>query len=258
MNRYGPMFERPAAVLRAALLCIVAALAPILGGALDAHVGPHAAFSGPSAAADMLAIEIAQAPGAAANTPGSFDFYVFSLSWSPSFCETPAAERARGQCETGANLGFVVHGLWPQYARGFPSDCSPAGRVPSRIALEGARDLYPSEGLARHEWAKHGTCSGKSPTDYFADVRRARDTVAIPVPFATANETQTWAPIDIMRAFIGANPRLRPGMLGVTCQNGELQEVRICFSKDLREFQNCPEISRQGCRSGEISVPPLH
>src|ERR1700752_4296533 len=40
-----------------------------------------------------------------------------------------------------------------------------------------------------------------------------------------------------MRAFIAANPRLRPGMLGVTCQDGELQEVRICFSKDLREFQ---------------------
>jgi ribonuclease T2 len=258
LNGYGVMFERPAAVLRAALLCIAAAIALIIGLAFDADAGPLAALSGLSAAAEMLAVEKVQVPGAGRNTPGNFDFYVFSLSWSPSFCETPAAERARGQCETGANLGFVVHGLWPQYARGFPLDCSPAGRVPSRVALEGARDLYPSEGLARHEWAKHGTCSGKSPTDYFADVRRARDTVAIPVPFATANETQTWAPIDIMRGFIAANPRLRPGMLGVICQNGALQEVRICFSKDLREFQNCQEISRQGCRAGEISVPPTH
>ncbi len=236
-----------------------AAAVPVLCFGLAAPAGPQAAISGlPRAASEVLSFEKAQAPGAAANSPGNFDFYVFALSWSPSFCETPAAARARGQCETGAHLGFVVHGLWPQYAHGFPSDCSPAGRVPSRIALEGARDLYPSEGLARHEWAKHGTCSGKSPTDYFADVRRARDSVAIPFPFTAANEQQTWAPIDVMRAFIAANPRLRPGMLGVTCQHGELQEVRICFSKDLRQFQACPEISRQGCRAREISLPPMH
>jgi Ribonuclease T2 family len=160
-------------------LRVAAAVTLIFGGTVAAPAGSEVDFRGlRGAAAQTLPIANAQAPGAAANSPGNFDFYVFSLSWSPSFCETPAAERARGQCETGANLGFVVHGLWPQYARGFPSDCSPAGRVPSRIALEGARDLYPSLGLARHEWAKHGTCSGKSPTDYFADVRRARDTVA--------------------------------------------------------------------------------
>ena len=29
------------------------------------------------------------------NAPGEFDFYVLSLSWSPSFCEE-AAERGRG------------------------------------------------------------------------------------------------------------------------------------------------------------------
>ncbi len=237
----------------------VAAVALALCAGLAAQVRPQAGMCGLRRAAPAATlIDYAQTRGAAANTPGNFDFYVFSLSWSPGFCETPAAERARGQCASGSQLGFVVHGLWPQYTRGFPSDCSPAGRVPSRVALEGARDLYPSEGLARHEWAKHGTCSGKSPTDYFADVRRARDAVAIPIPFTTAKEQQTWAPIDIMRAFIAANPRLRPGMLGVACQNGELQEIRICFTKELREFQACPRISRQGCRAAEISVPPIH
>ncbi len=165
--------------------------------------------------------------------------------------------RARNQCDTGANLGFVVHGLWPQYEHGFPSDCGPAARFPSRIALESARGLYPSEGLARHEWQKHGTCSGKSPTDYFADVRRARDSVVIPSPFAAPKEQKTWTPVDIARAFIAANPRLRPGMLGVACTGSVLQEVRICFSKDLRDFHACPEVSRQGCRVRGVSVPPV-
>ncbi|MCI0467036.1 MAG: ribonuclease T2 [Beijerinckiaceae bacterium] len=192
-----------------------------------------------------------------ADIPGNFDFYVLSLSWSAGFCASPDAARGRKQCETGANLGFVVHGLWPQYEYGYPSDCGAAARTPSRMALESAKGLYPDEGLARHEWRKHGTCSGKSPTDYFADVRRARDAVTIPLPFASAKEKQTWTTIDIMRAFTAANPRLRPGMLGVACNSGVLQEVRICFSKDLREFRVCPEISRQGCRAREISVPPI-
>jgi ribonuclease T2 len=223
-----------------------------------ARAAPPAAFVGPNhgaSAATILPLRV-QARGGA-GTPGDFDFYVLSLSWSSGFCETPAAARARGQCDTGVNLGFVVHGLWPQYEHGYPSDCGPAARYPSRIALESAQGLYPSEGLARYEWRKHGTCSGKSPTDYFTDVRRARESIVIPTPFAAPKEQQTWTPIDIARAFIAANPRLRTGMLGVACAGSVLQEVRICFSKDLRDFHACPEVSRQGCRVRDVSVPPL-
>ncbi len=190
-----------------------------------------------------------------ASQPGDFDFYVFSLSWSPGFCA--GDDKGRSQCAVGSNLGFVVHGLWPQYAHGFPSDCGPAGRYPSRIALQSADRLFPDEGLARYEWRKHGTCSGKSPTDYFADVRRAHDAVKVPPPFLNASQQQTWAPVDIERAFIAANPRLRPGMLAVACQRGNLQEVRICFSKDLRDFQACPEVVQSDCRTRNIAVPPM-
>jgi len=190
-----------------------------------------------------------------ASRPGDFDFYVLSLSWSPGFCATDS--KSRSQCAAGANLGFVVHGLWPQYDHGFPSDCGPAGRYPSRAAVQSVDGLYPDEGLARYEWRKHGTCSGKSPTDYFADVRRAHDAIVIPKPFQEAKEQQSWVPIDIERAFIAANPRLRPGMLAVACRAGVLEEVRFCFSKDLREFQACPEVVRADCRGSNISVPPV-
>jgi ribonuclease T2 len=190
-----------------------------------------------------------------ASVPGDFAFYVLSLSWSPGFCATGGAEKHRSQCETGTGLGFVVHGLWPQYETGFPSDCGPAGRSPSRIALEGAKGVYPDVNLARYEWRKHGTCSGKSPTDYFADVRRARDAVEVPPPFRAASDKQTWTPIDIERAFIAANPKLRPDMMGIACRSGVLEEVRICLSKDLREFHTCPEVSRGSCRTRELRVP---
>ncbi|MGQ0443915.1 MAG: ribonuclease T2 family protein [Beijerinckiaceae bacterium] len=229
-----------------------------LAWAWPSLAGPPAAFCAPDGCASpapLLPLRVQALRGA--GTPGSFDFYILALSWSPGFCATPAGARAHGQCDLGANLGFVVHGLWPQYEHGFPSDCGPAARVPSRQALRSAHGLYPNDGLARHEWQKHGTCSGKSPTDYFADVRRARDSIVVPAPFTAAKEKQTWTPIDILRAFIASNARLRPGMLGVACTSGVLQEVRICFSKDLRDFHACPEISRQGCRAREIAVPPI-
>ena len=189
--------------------------------------------------------------------PGAFGFYVLSLSWSSGFCETKAPDKASKQCDAGANLGFVVHGLWPQYEQGFPSDCGPAGRTPSRTALDGTKDLFPDEGLARYEWRRHGTCSGKSPTDYFADVRKARAAIVIPQPFREAKQGQTWTPVDIQRAFLAANPKLQQGMLAVSCKSGILQDVRICFSKDLQEFRACPEVSRQFCRTREVSVPAM-
>lgn len=223
-----------------------------------AQAAPQAFLWGPSLCARGAgAVPLKVQARGQGGTPGDFDFYVLSLSWSSGFCETAAGWQARGQCDAGANLGFVVHGLWPQYEHGYPSDCGPAARFPSRTALETAQGLYPSEGLARHEWRTHGTCSGKSPTDYFADVRRARESIVIPAPFAAPKEPQTWTPVDIARAFIAVNPRLRPGMLGVVCAGSVLREVRICLSKDLRDFHACPEVSRQGCRVREISVPPL-
>jgi ribonuclease T2 len=229
-----------------------------LAGLCPARAAPVAPFCGRdrcASEAELSPFKVQAQRGG--GTPGNFDFYVLSLSWSSAFCETAAAARARGQCDPGANLGFVVHGLWPQYEHGFPSDCGPAARFPSRVAVESTQGLYPSEGLARYEWRKHGTCSGKSPTDYYADVRRARDAIVIPAAFVAPKDIQTWTPVDIVRAFIAANSRLRPGMLGVACARGALQEVRICFSKDLRNFQACPEVARQGCRAREVSVPPV-
>ncbi len=190
-----------------------------------------------------------------ASRSGDFDFYVLALSWSPGFCATGGNEKARTQCEPGAGKNFVVHGLWPQYEQGFPQDCGNGDRQPSRIALDAAKDLYPDERLARYEWRKHGVCAGKSPSDYFADVRRAREAINVPREFAAPRDDQTWAPVDIARAFESANPRLRPGMSAIECKSGMLQEVRFCMSKDLREFRACPEVARRTCRAREIRVP---
>jgi ribonuclease T2 len=188
--------------------------------------------------------------------PGHFDFYVLALSWSPGFCDTAGSAKGGEQCAPGAGLGFVVHGLWPQNQHGYPSDCDTTAR-PGRAALELTRGLYPSAGLAIHEWRKHGSCTGLSPNEYFATVRRAREAVTIPPALEHPTEPQTVAPLELARAFATANPGLRTDMMAVTCRQDELAEVRLCFTKDLRGFTTCPEIARGACRTRSISVLPV-
>jgi ribonuclease T2 len=189
--------------------------------------------------------------------PGDFDFYLLTLSWSPGFCATPAGSRAGDQCAAGSGLGFVVHGLWPQNQHGYPSDCDKYSRAPSRVALQEADGVYPSEGLARYEWRKHGTCTGLSPQAYFASARRARDSIAIPNALKAPTEQQSMSPRDIVRAFTDANRGLRADEMAITCSGGQLQDVRICLSKDLRQPIPCPEVARQICRASRITVAPL-
>lgn len=188
---------------------------------------------------------------------GEFDFFVLALSWSPGFCALEGDEKRREQCAAGSGLGFVLHGLWPQNERGYPIECGPAGRSPSRAAMDVARQIFPEEGLARHQWRKHGVCAGGSPTDYFTDAKRARAAVVIPQEFKAVDRVRTWSPIDLERAFIAANPGLRADMMSVACRRNELQEVRICFTKDLRSFRTCEEVDRSGCRARDISVQPV-
>ena len=97
------------------------------------------------AVAFSLAAGLARGQDRRQNQPGEFDFYVLALSWSPSFCEA-AGERGtppRQQC--GARpYSFVVHGLWPQYEKGFPEFCrQPAPRL-DRSIVSGMLDLMPS------------------------------------------------------------------------------------------------------------------
>lgn len=186
--------------------------------------------------------------------PGAFDFYVLALSWSPGFCALEGDRKGRGQCRTGSGLGFVVHGLWPQYERGYPANCNASERSPSRLALAEAEGVFPDEGLARYEWRRHGTCSGKSPADYFRDVRRARDQVRVPDQFARGAGEQSFRAVDIERAFVAANPGLRADMMSVACRRGLLQEVRICLERDLRGFRRCPEVDQAGCGFGPVRI----
>ena len=194
------------------------------------------------------------------NAPGEFDFYVLSLSWSPSFCEA-AQERNNGgrsqqmQCG-GRPYAFVVHGLWPQYDRGFPNYCQrPSPRLDRNI-MQSMLDLMPAPGLVFNEWDKHGTCSGLGARAYFEAIRKARAGVKIPDEYLDLATARTVAPDAVEEAFIRVNPGLSRSAIAVTCDRNRLSEVRICLSKDL-QFRACEEIDRRACRRDSIVMPPM-
>lgn len=193
------------------------------------------------------------------NEAGRFDFYVLALSWSPSFCES-SRERNGGrsnlqQCGERP-YSFVVHGLWPQYERGFPRECQvPAPRL-NRNIVNSMLDLMPSPRLVFNQWDRHGTCSGLNGQQYFDLVRKARETVKIPDQFHDLTGYKMVTPAEVEQAFVDANPGLPRAGIAVTCDTRRLSEVRICMSKDL-QFRDCSEVDRRSCRNEKVVMPPV-
>ena len=76
-----------------------------------------------------------------------FDFYVLSLSWSPTYCGSEAGRDDRQQCGSGRPYAFVVHGLWPQYERGWPEDCRLREKWVPEDIIDAMLDIMPSKKL---------------------------------------------------------------------------------------------------------------
>ncbi|WP_274629387.1 ribonuclease T2 family protein [Arvimicrobium flavum] len=189
-------------------------------------------------------------------TGSGFDFYVLALSWSPSYCEAEGEDANRQQCKADRPYAFIVHGLWPQFEHGYPQDCPVVETEVPRQALRTLYDIMPSAGLIRHQWRKHGSCSGLSQTDYFAVLRKARQAVTVPGEFAGLNDYRTVAPDNVERSFLQSNAGLPGDGIAVTCDKHYLREIRICLSKDL-EFRSCPEVDSRSCRLSTTVMPPV-
>jgi ribonuclease T2 len=194
---------------------------------------------------------------------GVFDYYLLALSWSPTFCADVGDQRGDPQCNArGRPYAFVLHGLWPQYERGWPQDCeSPdRGYVPRPVAQR-MLDIMPSERLVFHEYRKHGTCSGLGVDGFFDLARRLHDKVRIPPRFVgLADPRTTVSPRGLIEDFMSANPGLEPDMIVVACggAGNRLKEVRICFDKG-GNFRACGRNENQArlCRAERMYVPPV-
>jgi ribonuclease T2 len=197
------------------------------------------------------------------NAPGEFDYYALVLSWSPTYCADRGRDRADDtQCNRrdGRRYSFVLHGLWPQFENGYPSNCRLPRRpfVPDPV-ISSMLDVMPSRGLVIHEYRTHGTCSGMDPAQYFATARRLFDSINIPDRFRNPFESQIVSAADVEREFLRANPQFRPDMIAVDCggAGGSLREVRLCLTRDGKP-RSCGqnETRRRLCTANQVFIPP--
>lgn len=190
----------------------------------------------------------------AAGAPGVLDYYVLSMSWSPEHCASPAGASDNTQCAGLRKFGFIIHGLWPQFERRGPQNC--AQSAPPRAIIDQMLPLMPSERLIRHQWSKHGTCSGLTPASYFTATRRAFDSVSQPPRFKNPTSQVMVAPAKARQEILAANPQLSPGAIALQCRGRFFQELRVCFDKNLKP-RPCGRDVRDTCRADEMIVRPL-
>ena len=150
---------------------------------------------------------------------------------------------------------LTIHGLWPQYADGtWPSTCSfeefdedimeefgwnviesmwpnVKATLPSSVSTVSNLDDYSS--FWKHEWSKHGTCSGLSQRDYFGSALKQ----FIPTPsivyehYRRSTQTNQPSPYFSKKQFLDAYGEL--GQVVPVCSHGKyLSEIRICLDKD--------------------------
>ncbi|MEM8632492.1 MAG: ribonuclease T2 [Pseudomonadota bacterium] len=206
--------------------------------------------------APILALALALAAPALAegDQPGEFDYYVLALSWSPSWCEIEGDAREADQCNPGSGYGWILHGLWPQYEDGWPSDCRTTERDPNRRMTRDMADIMGSSGLAWHQWKKHGRCAGLPAARYFDLSRQAYEAVARPDVFRRLPDPVEIRPDVIEEAFIAANPGLSPSHMTVSCRDGHIVELRVCLTKGLAP-RDCTGPAARSCGRAATLLP---
>lgn len=183
---------------------------------------------------------------------GTPTHYVLALSWEPGFC---AGHDGKPECAAETPNGFdarhfTLHGLWPdprEYCgasaqaiaadkagdwRALPAvDLSAATRARLAQAMPGTQSR-----LERHEWLKHGTCSGVDADAYFGRALSFLDAInASLVQRLFAGAVGKTLSRDAIRAAFdsafgaGAGDRLR---LSCTRSGGERQITELTLGLD--------------------------
>lgn len=187
------------------------------------------------------------------------DHYILALSWQPAFCERNAAKPECRELDGAdfAATNLALHGLWPNGGGDeHPFYCGVAAVDRGRDE-DGAWCALPETGadqatqsdlaqvmpgslscLDRHEWIKHGTCTGLGADSYFDESARL------------VREVQTTRLAELLRSNIGKQVSRRDlleafeqefgagaaGALEVTCRRedgrADLAEIRLALRRD--------------------------
>ena len=194
---------------------------------------------------------------------GDFDVYLLAQSWAPHFC-CQHADRCHTVPWAFSANHLSLHGLWPGFltprnGQTFPAGCEAAKRLLPHLLPREYIDVAPSFAtydaasrqatvgdLAKHEWKKHGTCTGLAPDEYFGEALRAMS--ALPGNRGTPRVLS-----ERVGGVVSAN-ELRSSYLKRVAIRADkqcrLQEVTSCWEKGaggrVGRQVDCPEHVMRG------------
>ena len=160
--------------------------------------------------------------------------YTLAASWSPDWCKMSGDSTSLQCSKRYGRFGFVLHGLWPEAARGgAPQWCSTTPQ-PRPQTLSQHLCMTPSPSLLAHEWAKHGSCMAKTPATYFKVSAILWNSLRWPDADHLSRQKELTAG-DFREAFLALNAGWRRDAIGIQLsRQGWLREVYLCYGKDFR------------------------
>ncbi|MFI5296366.1 MAG: hypothetical protein ACHQ0Y_15240 [Thermodesulfovibrionales bacterium] len=225
--------------------------------------------------------------------PGEFDYYVFSLSWQPTFCETKPDKKecATQTAERYDSKNLVLHGLWPNKNDDKHHNYGYCGvksgvrkldkastwcRMPAPTLSDDTKKnlaVYMpgyASCLERHEWYKHGACSGLKAEDYFVTaytlVTKIADTNF--GRYISANVGNTVDSDDLLSELVKDFGEDSRDFITIYCESikgsGMLSEVRMYLINPLpsdgglKEMFVRPESPEQGNCPQKILIDRVH
>ncbi|KAL1816885.1 ribonuclease 2 [Daucus carota subsp. sativus] len=184
-----------------------------------------------------------------------FDYFKLSLQWPGTVCRNTRHCCASNGCCRGSNspTEFTIHGLWPDYNDGtWPACCTKSGFDVKEIStLKDALEKYwPSYSCSKastcsgkkglfwaHEWEKHGTCSSpvvKDEYSYFITTLNVYFKFNVTEVLYEAGYVPSNSEKYPMGGIISAIQNAFHATPEITCSQGAVEELRLCFYKDFK------------------------
>lgn len=128
--------------------------------------------------------------------------------------------------------------------------CSTASPV-AAATVDHMLNFMPSRSLIQHEWQEHGTCSGLSAQEYFAQAEQAYTHLQVPPQYRNLNQRRQFDVSDVEKSFAEANGAPAEAFR-ISCHAGELVNLEVCVDKNL-QYRSCTQSVRE-CPVGQVDM----
>ena len=192
-------------------------------------------------------------------------YYVFASLWQNESCFENG--NINEQCKKLNNYyknNFTIHGLWPNFKNSSSSYDGYCTNEPfdieviKKIGIDKMNTYWPStdgpnEEFWKHEWEKHGTCSGLSQIDYFNTILNLHSSLPTPefIKKNKGNEVKTKELENLLKNEKNSI---------VTCSDNKLSGYRICYEQldgiPTKQILCPPRVIEEGCKIENILIPP--